>query len=174
MNIERFGLDPVQGFSTEIGYYLAGFEYSRSRTREMLRDLTPAEIAKRIMPEIYSIGAITLHLCECEYYWFQSVVRERELTEDEKKFAHMFDGMENDVDRGFDSDYLVGKLDAISSMTYEHLKTLDDTKLDHFFASRYGDTPKEFSLREILQRMADHEANHRGQMSMIKRVIRGG
>ena len=173
MNIERFGIDPVEGFSPEIGYYLAGFEYSRSKTREMLRDLTPAEIARRIMPEIYSIGAITLHLCECEYYWIQSVVRERELSEDERKFAHMFDAMENDVDRGFDSNYLIGKLDAINEMTREELKKLDDEKLDHFYASRYGDIPKQFSLREILQRLADHEANHRGQMSMIKRVIRG-
>jgi uncharacterized damage-inducible protein DinB len=173
MNIERFGIDPFKGFSPEIGYYLAGFEYSRSKTREMLRDLTPAEIARRIMPEIYSIGAITLHLCECEYYWIQSVVRERELAEDEQKFAHMFDAMENDVDRGFDSKYLIGKLDAIFEMTRKELRKFEDRKLDHFFASRYGDTPKEFSLREILQRLADHEANHRGQMSMIKRVIRG-
>ena len=84
------------------------------------------------------------------------------------------DAMENDVDRGFDSNYLIGKLDAINEMTREALKKLDDKKLDHFYASRYGDIPKEFSLREILQRLADHEANHRGQMSMIKRVIRGG
>ena len=40
--------------------------------------------------------------------------------------------------------------------------------------ARYGERNTEYSLREILQRMADHEANHRGQMSMIKRVIRGG
>lgn len=171
---QQHGIAPVEGFSPAISYYVAGFEYARSKTRELIKDLTPAEIAKRIAPEIYSIGAITLHLCECEYYWFQSVVRERELSEEEQKFAHMFDAMENDVDRGFDADYLLGKLDAIYDMTYQHLKTLDDESLDKFFVSRYGDRDQEFSLREILQRMADHEANHRGQMAMIKRVIRRG
>lgn len=169
---QQHGIAPIEGFSPTIGYYMAGFEYARSKTRDLIKDLTPAEIAKKISPEIYSIGAITLHLCECEYYWFQSVVRERELSDDEKKFAHMFDAMENDVDRGFDAEYLLGKLNAINEMTYEHLKTLDDKALGKFFISRYGERNTEFSLREILQRMTDHEANHRGQMAMIKRVIR--
>ena len=164
----------MEGFSPAIGYYIAGFEYARSKTLDLIKDLTPAEIAKRISPAIYSIGAIALHLCECEYYWFQSVVRERELSQEEQRFAHMFDAMENDVDRGFDRDYLLGKLNAISQMSYEHLKTMDDTALDRYFVSRYGDRDREFSLREILQRMTDHEANHRGQMAMIKRVLRGG
>jgi uncharacterized damage-inducible protein DinB len=171
---QQYGIAPVEGFSPEIGYYMAGFEYARSKTRDLIKDLTPEEIAKKIAPGIYSIGAITLHLCECEYYWFQSVVRERELSDDEQRFAHMFDAMENDVDRGFDADYLLGKLNAIYEMTREHLKTLDDDTLDKFFISRYGERNTEFSLREILQRMADHEANHRGQMAMIKRIIRGG
>jgi uncharacterized damage-inducible protein DinB len=170
----QFGIAPVQGFSPAISYYIAGLEYARSKTLELIKDLTPAEIAKRIMPEVYSIGAITLHLCECEYYWFQSVVRERELSDEEKKFAHMFDALENDVDRGFDAKYLLGKLKAISEMSYAHLKTLDDSVLDKYFISRYGERNTEFSLREILQRMIDHEANHRGQMAMIKRVIRNG
>ena len=87
MEIQKYGIEPVAGFSPAMGYYIAGFEYARSRTRDMIRDLTPVEIATRTMPEIYSIGAITLHLCECEYYWIQSVVRERELSEEEQKFA---------------------------------------------------------------------------------------
>jgi uncharacterized damage-inducible protein DinB len=174
MPTQQHGIAPVEGFSPAISFYMAGFEYARSKTRDLIKDLTPAEIAKRISPEIYSIGAITLHLCECEYYWFQSVVRERELSGEEQRFAHMFDAMENDVDRSFDAAYLLGKLNAIYEMTYEQLKTMDDADLDRYFASRYGDRDREFSLREILQRMMDHEANHRGQMAMIKRVIRGG
>ena len=173
MKVEKFGIEPAAGFSPAIGYYVAGIEYSRSRTRSVISDLAPAEIAIRIMPEIHSIGAIALHLCEAEYYWMRSVVSERELTDEEKKFAHMFDAMENDVDRGFDADYLLGKLDAISEKTREVLRPLTDDMLDRYFASRYGDTPKEYSLREILQRLADHDAGHRGQMSMIKRLIRG-
>jgi uncharacterized damage-inducible protein DinB len=111
---QQYGIAPVEGFSPAISYYIAGLEYARSKTLELLTDLTPAEIAKRIAPDIYSIGAITLHLCECEYYWIHSVVRERELSDEEKKFAHMFDAMENDVDRCFDDDYLLGKMNAIS------------------------------------------------------------
>lgn len=174
MQLRKYGIEPAAGFSPVIGYYLAGFEYSRAKTLEVLQDLTQAEVATRIIPSIHSIGAITLHLCECEYYWIQSVVRERELTDEEKKFAHMFDTMENDVDRGFDADYLIGKINSISEMTRAQLRKTDDAALDRYFASRYGERDQEFSLREILQRLTDHEANHRGQIAMIKRVIRGG
>lgn len=173
MELKRHGIEPISGFTPEISYYMAGFDYARSKTRELLHDLTPEEIAEKIMPEIHSIGAITLHLCECEYYWIQSVLRERELTQDEQNFAHMFDTMENDVDRGFDAVYLIGKLDAISEMTREQLTKMDDAALERFYRSRYGERDQEFSLREILQRLTDHEANHRGQMAMIKRVMRG-
>src|SRR5262245_14449470 len=129
MELQRHGIEPIAGFSPAISYYMAGFEYGRSKTRDLLRDLTPPEIARRIMPSIHSIGAITLHLCEYEYYWIQSVVRERELSDDEQKFAHMFDAMENDVDRGFDAEYLLGKLGAISEMNCEQLRTMDDKTL---------------------------------------------
>jgi len=174
MELQKHGIEPAAGFSPIIGYYLAGFDYGRVKTLEVLQDLTSAEIAMRIMPSIHSIGAITLHLCECEYYWIQSVVRERELSDEEKKFAHMFDTMENDVDRGFDAEYLIGKLSSISQITREVLMKTEDAALDRYFISRYGERDQEFSLREILQRLTDHEANHRGQMAMIKRVIRGG
>ncbi|CAN5341129.1 hypothetical protein BH20ACI2_BH20ACI2_22300 [soil metagenome] len=110
------------GFAPEIALYASGLEYGREQTRKLLVDLSPVEIAVRPFPSIHSIGALALHLGEAEYFWIQCVVAGRELSDEEKRFAHFFDTMETDVDKGFDSAYLISKLDAIFVKT--SLKTV--------------------------------------------------
>lgn len=166
------GIEIPKDFSREIAIYLAGRDYAKDQLRKILSDLTPEEIAHRILPDIYSIGAIALHIGEAEYYWMRSVVSRRDLSEEEMRFAHMFDAMENDFDRGFSAEYLISKLDSIYEMTREILSGFTDVDLDTYFPRRDPASQNEHSLREILQRLNDHESNHRGQIAMIKRILR--
>lgn len=174
MEIERRQVEPLQGFSKEIGYYLTSFQFGREQTKKLLEDLTPEEIAKRYLPEMHSIGALAMHLGECEYWYFQSISRERELTEEEIKFCHFCDTTESDFDRGYTAAYLINTLDTISEINREFLSGLTDADLDNFHPRTDVTPPRELSLRWILQLSIDHEAHHRGQISMIKRLIRGG
>ncbi|MBX3243280.1 MAG: DinB family protein [Acidobacteria bacterium] len=166
------GIELSSEFTREISIYISGRDYVRSQLSSALSDLTPAEIAQRILPDIFSIGAIALHIGEAEYYWTQCVLRRRDLTEEEMRFAHMFDAMENDVDRGFDANYLISRLDDIYAMSRNTLSSFTDKDLDTYFPRRDPGSSDEHSLREILQRLNDHESNHRGQIAMIKRIIR--
>ena len=170
----RIDVDIPEGFTHDIGQYVAGNEYGRAKTRSILADLSEGEIARRVMPSLHSIGALALHLGEAEYFWIQCVVRGRELSKEEMKFAYFFDTMETDVDKGLSAEFVISRIDAISAATRKTLATLTDTDLGRFFAR--GDLPehREYSLREIMQRLIDHEAHHRGQMAMIKRLLRGG
>lgn len=170
----RVGLKIPQGFTHEIAIYVSGLQYGREQTLEIIEDLTPEEIARRVLPSMHSIGALALHLGEAEFFWIECVVTGRELSEEEKQFAHFFDTMETDVDKGYDAEYLMSKLRAISTITYRMLASLGDSDLGRYFSRRELAAPKEHSLREILQRLIDHEAHHRGQMAMIKRLVRGG
>jgi uncharacterized damage-inducible protein DinB len=170
----RIDLEIPEGFTHDIGQYVAGLEYGRAQTRSILADLSKEEIAKRFMPSLHSIGALALHLGEAEYFWIQCVVCGRELSKEEKAFAYFFDTMENDVDKGLTADLVISSIDSISATTRKILATLTDADLGRFFARRDLAEPREYSLREIIQRLIDHEAHHRGQMAMIKRLIRGG
>lgn len=173
MEMKHDIVEPLAGYSHHLGYYLGSLVKARNYTREILADVTPAELARRL-PGMYSIGALTLHLGEAEYYWIQEVVGERKLSEEEMKWAHMLDTMENDVDRGLTVEYCVGRIDAISEKTCEMLKSYTDDDLEKVYLREYNDVRTEITLRSILHRLIDHEAHHRGQMSMIKRLIRGG
>jgi uncharacterized damage-inducible protein DinB len=174
MDIEQRHVEPLPGFSKEIGYYLASFQFGREQTKELLQDLTSEEIAKRYLPEMHSIGALAMHLGECEYWYFQTIAAEKEMTEEGRKLCHFCDTTENDTDRGYSAEYLINTLDTISEMNREMLAGLTDADLDKFHPRTDVTPPRELSLRWILQLTIDHEAHHRGQISMIKRLIRGG
>jgi uncharacterized damage-inducible protein DinB len=167
-------VDPLPGFSKEIGYYLASWQFGREQTKALLEDLTQEEIAKRHLPELHSIGALAMHLGECEYWYFQAIARDRELTEEEVKFCHFCDTTENDVDRGYSAEYLINTLDTITEINREFLAGLTDADLDKFHTRKDTDPPRELSLRWMLQLSIDHEGHHRGQIAMIKRLIRRG
>jgi uncharacterized damage-inducible protein DinB len=174
MEIKKDILEPLPGFSREIGYYLAAWSKARASTLQFIEDLSPEELAYRVLPNLHSIGALTLHLGEAEFYWMQFVVAKREVTEEEKKFSHWCDTLEADFERGYTAGYCLGTLEKISQMTGELLaeKTDADLEVPHL-RDDYGE-PMEISLRSILQRMIDHEAHHRGQIAMIKRLLLGG
>ena len=174
MEIKRDILEPVPGFSREIGYYLAAWEKARAQTRALVGDLTAEELARRVLPNIHSIGALLLHLGEAEFYWMQFVVAKREITEDDKRFSHWCDTLEADFDRGYTAGYCLERMMRISQMTRELLAEKTDADLEALYLrDDYGE-PTEFSLRSILQRWIDHEAHHRGQIAMIRRLLRGG
>lgn len=174
MEIKKDILEPTPGFSREIGFYLSAWEKARAQTRVLVEDLSEEELARRILPNIHSIGAIVLHLGEAEFYWMQFVVAKKEITEADKKFSHWCDTLETDFDKGYSAQYCLCTIDRISQMTRELLSGKTDADLEKLhLRDDYGE-PMHLSLRAILQRWIDHEAHHRGQIAMIRRLLRGG
>ncbi len=174
MEIKKDVLEPLPSFSREIGYYLAAWDKARAYTRRLVEDLSPEELARRVLPGMHSIGALTLHLGEAEFYWMQLVVAKREVSEEEKKFAHFCDTLEADFDRGYTAEYCLDRLERISQMTHELLLEKTDADLEALHLRDDFGEPVELNLRSILQRMINHEAHHCGQIAMIKRLLRGG
>lgn len=174
MEVQKKILEPVEGFSHEIGFYLSAWEKSRAELRRIVADLTEAELAARITPEAHQIGALILHLGEAEAWWMLSVVAEKELDEETKKFAHTYDTTETDfAAKGYSAAECLGRIDEISRRSREILKRVSDEDLEKIFSYELNDRRVEASLRWIFCQLIDHEANHKGQISMLKRLLRG-
>src|SRR5688572_4690517 len=107
MEIERRDIEPVEGFSKKIGCYVTAFQFGREQTKKLLEDLTPEEIAQRFLGELHSIGALAMHLGECEYWYMQCIAAEKEMTEEGRQLCHFCDTTENDVDKGHAAEYLI-------------------------------------------------------------------
>jgi uncharacterized damage-inducible protein DinB len=175
MKFEREILEPMPGVSREIGFYLSGMEETRAELREAVKDLTNEELAQRVLPNAHQIGALILHLGEAEASWIHSRVAGRELNDEEKKFVHWCDTTETDfAEKGYTGKDCIERIDEISRMSREILAEFSDEDLEKIFILDKPDKRIEISLRSILCHLNDHEATHKGQILMLKRLLREG
>lgn len=171
MQIVRDELTPVLGLSREIGLMVAGFEEVRAQVVKLISDLTPAELAARFHPSFHQIGNLVLHLGECEFWWIENIAANKPITDEDRRFAHLDDSTETDfAPKGYDADGCIEFLNRIHRRTLETLAGFSDDDIDRLL-TRDSNT-FEGSLRWIIHHVTEHEANHKGQIAMIKRLIR--
>ena len=173
MKVEREILEPLAGVAREIGFYLSGNEETRAQLRDAVADLTSKELARRILPNAHQIGGLILHIGEAESWWIHSIVAGKELDDEARRFAHWDDTTETDfAEKGYSAKDCIEKIDEISRMSREILAEFADEDLDKIFSFDKPDRRIEISLRSILRHLADHEATHKGQILMLKRLLR--
>ena len=173
MEIEQRFLEPFKGFSGELAFYIANLEAARTRLRKIAADLTAEELAVRAFPEAHQIGNLILHLGESEAGWIWQIIAGKEFTEDEKRFIHWYDTTERDFkEKAYSAAACLERIDQISARSRELLSSFTDADLDRFFGFERHGKRIEVTLRHVLTDLADHEAAHRGQISMLKRILR--
>ncbi|HEX8368464.1 MAG TPA: DinB family protein [Pyrinomonadaceae bacterium] len=174
MEIVKRTLEPVPGVSREIGFYLSGWEMIRSELREIVSDLSGAELARRITPGAHQIGGLILHIGEAESGWIHAIIAGKELDAEAKKFAHWYDTTETDfAEKGYSARECIERIDKIGEMSRRILAQFADADLEKLFGyERSSGERAEVSLRWVLHHLIDHEANHKGQISMLKRMLR--
>lgn len=167
-------LEPVAGFSREIGFYLSEWEKTRAELREIAADLSNEELSQRLMPQAHQIGALILHLGESEAGWIHAIIAGKELNDEEKRFVHWCDTTETDfAEKDYSAHDCIEKIDKISEMSRAILAKFADDDLERLFGyERSSGEQVEVSLRWVLHHLIDHEANHKGQISMLKRMLR--
>lgn len=173
MEVKRLDLDPAKGFAPAIGLHLSALEEVREQLCETVRGMTDEQIARRAVPGAHPIGALVLHIGEAEWWWIQCNVRGRELTEEDKLTAHwdVLEDPEGFISRGYSADYCIEAIDHIRDHTRAALASFADADLDRTFPVKMRRGPADASLRWILHHLVDHEAQHKGQILMLKRLI---
>ena len=171
-NVKRI-LKPVAGVSREIGFYLSGREKIRAGLREITADLSNEELAIRILPNLNQIGNLILHLGEAEASWIHSIVAGKELDEESKKFAHLYDTTETDfAEKSYTAKECIERIDEISRMSREILAKFTNDDLEKLFGYERNGKRVEVSLRWVLIHLIELEATHKGQIAMLKRLLR--
>lgn len=175
MNIEKQGLESAKNFSKQIGFYISGMEEVREQLRKAVDDLSDDEISAKLTPNCHSIGQLILHNAEAEWWWLDCVVAGKELNEGEAKREAFWDVLldEEFASKNYSADFCIDAVDKVRLSCFETLKDLTDEDLDKFYGWNKDDgTRIEKSLRWILHHLIDHEAQHKGQILMIKRLLR--
>lgn len=171
--MDRRGLHPAAGVSREIGFYLAGMDEVREQLREAVSGISQPDIGRLAVPETHSIGALVLHIGEAEWWWMQCRVSNHELTDDDARtpFWDVLKEPGRVATKGYSAEFCLAEADRIRAQTRDVLASFNDHDLERAFAFERHGTSYERSLRWILHHLIDHEAQHKGQILMLKRLL---
>lgn len=170
-----FEITPADGFAPQIGCYVSQMNEVREQLCDAVRDLSNEEISKKFAPGTHSIGQLTLHNAEAEWWWMQVIVSEKPLDEEQAKREAHWDVLldENFAEKNYSAEFCLSEIERVSVLTRELLRDFADEDLERRFSKTKRDgTTEEYNLRWILHHLTDHEAQHKGQILMLKRLIR--
>jgi uncharacterized damage-inducible protein DinB len=165
-------LTAAEGFSPGIGFYVSGMEEVRQQVREAVVNLSGEKFSRPAFLGAHSIGALVMHIGEAEWWWMQCNVAGHELTDEDRR-APYWDVLERPdafAKRGYTADFCLHEIDKIRAQTRKLLATFTDDDLERIITYKRRKETHEQSLRWILHRLIDHEAQHKGQILMLKRI----
>jgi uncharacterized damage-inducible protein DinB len=166
-------LKTAAGVTREIGFYLASMEEVRGQLRDAVSDLSPADTGRIVVPDTHSIGALVLHIGEAEWWWMQRIVSGHELTEEIKgaPFWDVLDEPGRVAANSYSAGFCLEEAQKIREQTRDVLAAFTDSDLERTFSLERNGQMFDHSLRWILHHLIDHEAQHKGQILMLKRLL---
>jgi len=170
--MSRYTLDSVSDLSTQIGFYFAGMEEVREQVREAVAGMSADHIGRPAISDAHAIGALVLHIGEAEWYWMQCVVSGHKVT-DQIRCAPYWDVLKDPKsfsDKSYSAEFCLNEIKKIREQTHSTLAAFKDSDLERIFSTERRGETHERSLRWILHHLIDHEAQHKGQILMLKRL----
>jgi len=171
--MSRKTLNSIPGFSSEIGFYLSGMEEVRDQLREAVEGMSDDHIRRPAISDAHAIGALVLHIGEAEWYWMQCVVSGHKVT-DEIRCAPYWDVLEDPKgfsNKSYSAECCLNEIKKIREQTRTTLSAFKDDDLERIFSIERRRETHERSLRWVLHHLIDHEAQHKGQILMLNRLI---
>ena len=166
-------LNSVAGVAPEVGFYLGGMEEVREQVRKAVEEMTDEQIGRAAISGAHAIGALVLHIGEAEWFWMQCVVMGHELNDEDHRapFWDVLKHPEVFSGKGYSAAFCLNEIKKIREQTHQTLAAFNDSDLDRIFSFERRGEIHEQSLRWILHHLIDHEAQHKGQILMLKRLL---
>lgn len=166
-------LTAAEGFSPGIGFCLSGMEEVREQVCEAVAGLSGDKLCQPAFRGAHSIGALVLHIGEAEWWWMQCNVVGHKLTQEDRNAPYwdVLDEPEAFATRGYTVDFCLREIEKIRNQTRQLLASFTDDDLQRIFSYERRGGIHEQSLRWILHHLVDHEAQHKGQILMLKRLM---
>jgi uncharacterized damage-inducible protein DinB len=168
----RHVLSPHPGLSSGIGYYLSSMEEVRQQVRQAVAGIDTERFVRPPFLGAHSIGALVMHIGEAEWWWMQCNVAGHQMTDEDRKAPYwdVLDDPEGFAKFGYTPEVCLLELDKIRNQTRDVLFSYGDKDLERIITVDRGGETSEYSLRWILHHLIDHEAQHKGQILMLKRL----
>ena len=171
--MRRRVLTPHPGLSTGIGYYLGGMEEVRNQVNVAVKNISDDAIGRPAFLGAHSIGALALHIGEAEWFYMQMVVSGHQLTEEDRQAPYwdVLDDVDKVARNGYTTEFCLKEIEKIRNQTRDVLFSYNDKDLERVISFERNGETTEYNLRWILHHLLDHEAQHKGQIFMLKRLM---
>ncbi len=157
-------VSPLPGYREDVGLLLSILEDSTREWRGELAEPSVEAIVWQPVAGSYNIGALLLHMAFAELIWFQGVVADTPVSDEDR--ARLLTA-ETDVDAGKwptpPSEPISFYFDILAEVRGRSLAILKDADPDAVFQRSRGSV----SLRWIIGHIIQHDSYHGGQAVLL-------
>ena len=170
----RLTVDPLPGFSRRVGEYAAMLEDVRRRTKTYVEGLSAPQLAWHPQENVESIGTVLLQIAAVEVSYIQEDILRQPMAEAEWGIAFPIRLGIPQVS-GEPLEFYTERMDRVRAETLRILAELTDRDLAREVApldpgpSTHG--PVTYTIEWILYHLIEHEAHHKGQIAVMKRLV---
>jgi uncharacterized damage-inducible protein DinB len=152
--------------------FVDALELSRDDTMQVLEDVTDAEYSVRVGAKAHTIAELVVHLANVSVWWTECVVNRTELSEERRVRYLLTDvGAMNTPPPSYDRWMLHSLLAESLELVLWTFRGMPDEAFTCCDRLR-ADADTLYSAEWVLYNLLDHEAHHRGQIALIKRMMR--
>ena len=166
---------PVKGYSLQIGILVSMLNWKRESVIRATKGLTQTELDFQMDPKSNSIGALLLHLAATDVLYQDKTFYgiKTGFSDANKNWAVPMNlGEEGRKQiKGNNLDYYLSALQEVREKTLSEFKKRDDKWFAEVDPSFFGKKPTNTFCKWF--HVCEHEANHRGQITMIRKRLPG-
>ena len=168
----QYAIKNVEGYSPQMGALISMLDDLKSRVTYHAKDLDQAGTDFLLDDQANRIGAIILHLAATEVYYQRATFYDEKL--DDEKDAEWLTALRlgdkaREELQGKPMSYYLDKWDEVREKTKEVLKTKDDDWLLQLRDNAPGGA--EYNYYWAWYHVMEHQANHMGQIVLIKKRL---
>jgi uncharacterized damage-inducible protein DinB len=166
---------PVEGYSPQIGILVSMMAWMRASVLRAVKDLTQPQLDFLMDPKANTIGALLMHLAATDViYQDLTFYNRKDFSDDNKKRfgVAMALGEEGRKQiKGNNLDYYLSVLQEVREKTLSEFKKRDDKWFTQVDPSFFANKPTNNFCKWF--HVCEHEANHRGQITVIRKRLSG-
>ncbi|MFT3933822.1 MAG: DinB family protein [Chitinophagaceae bacterium] len=168
-------IGPMEGYSPQLGTFVSMLNWIRESVYNAVKGLKPEELDFLMDPKANTIGAMLMHLAATEtIYQDLTFYNLKDFSDaNKKRFGVAMElGEEGRTAlKGHDLDYYTSTLKETREKTLAEFKTRDDKWLAQVDPHFFGNEPTNNYCKWF--HVCEHEANHRGQMTLVRKRLPG-
>ena len=168
-------IGPLPGYSPQLGTFISMLNWIRDSVLRAVKDIKPDELDFLMDPKANTIGAMLSHLAATEtIYQDLTFYKLQDFSDANKKrwnvAMELGDEGRKQI-KGNNLDYYLSALQEVREKSLTEFKKRDDKWLAEVDPHFFGNEPTNNYCKWF--HVCEHEANHRGQMTLVRKRIPG-